>query len=48
MKKAAGLLGVVLALGVGYYIFKAPMTQGPPGGAPSLSTLSPKKTHYPT
>ena len=31
MKKAAGLLGVVIALGVGYYIFKAQMTQGPAG-----------------
>jgi hypothetical protein len=34
MKKAAGLLGLVIALGIGYFIFKSQFTQGPTGGAP--------------
>ena len=34
MKKVGGLLGIVIALGVGYFIFKAEMTQGPAGAAP--------------
>ena len=34
MKKVGGLLGIVIALGVGYFIFKAQMTQGPAGSAP--------------
>jgi hypothetical protein len=39
MKKAAGLLGLVIALGVGYYIFKVQFTQGPTGGAPPQQTI---------
>jgi hypothetical protein len=39
MKKAGGLLGLVIALGVGYYIFKAEMTQGPTGGAPPKAVI---------
>ena len=39
MKKAAGLLGVVLALGVGYYIFKAQYSEGPTGGAPPKEVI---------
>lgn len=39
MKKAAGLLGVVIALGVGYYIFKVQMTTGPAGGAPPQEVI---------
>jgi hypothetical protein len=39
MKKAAGLLGLVIALGVGYYIFKAQMTTGPTGGAPPKEVI---------
>ena len=34
MKKVGGLLGIVIALGVGYFIFKAQMTTGPTDGAP--------------
>ncbi len=34
MKKLGGLLGLVIALGVAYYMFKAEFTQGPMGGAP--------------
>ena len=34
MKRVAGLLGLVVALGVGYYIFKMQYTEGPAGGAP--------------
>ncbi len=34
MKKAAGLLGVVLALGVGFFIFKTQMSTGPTGAPP--------------
>lgn len=36
MKKVGGLLGVVIALGIGYFIFKSQVTQlpqGPGGGA---------------
>ena len=39
MKKVGGLLGLVIALGVGYFIFKAQMTQGPTGGAPPPQTI---------
>lgn len=39
MKKVGGLLGLVIALGVGYYIFKAQMTSGPAGGAPPQQTI---------
>lgn len=39
MKKVGGLLGLVIALGVGYYIFKAQMTTGPTGGAPPQQTI---------
>ena len=34
MKKVGGLLGIVIALGVGYYIFKMQYASGPAGGAP--------------
>lgn len=39
MKKVGGLLGLVIALGVGYFIFKAQMTTGPTGGAPPQQTI---------
>jgi hypothetical protein len=39
MKKAAGLVGLVIALGVGYYIFKAQYAQGPTGGAPPQEVI---------
>jgi hypothetical protein len=39
MKKAAGLLALVIALGIGYFIFKAQFTQGPTGGAPPKQTI---------
>ena len=39
MKKIGGLLGLVIALGVGYYIFKAQMTSGPTGGAPPKEVI---------
>jgi hypothetical protein len=39
MKKGAGLLGLVIAMGVGYYIFKAQMTTGPTGGAPPKEVI---------
>ena len=39
MKKVGGLLGIVIALGVGYFIFKAQMTTGPAGGAPPQQTI---------
>ncbi len=39
MKKVGGLLGIVIALGVGYFIFKTQMTQGPTGGAPPQQTI---------
>lgn len=39
MKKVGGLLGLVIALGVGYFIFKAQMTSGPTGGAPPKEVI---------
>jgi hypothetical protein len=34
MRKVGGLIGLVIALGIGYFIFKAQYTMGPVGGAP--------------
>ena len=39
MKKVGGLLGLVIALCIGYFIFKAEMTQGPTGGAPPQQAI---------
>lgn len=39
MKKVGGLLGLVIALAVGYFIFKAQFTQGPTGGAPPKQVI---------
>ncbi len=39
MKKVGGLLGIVIALGVGYFVFKAQMTTGPAGGSPPQQTI---------
>lgn len=39
MKKVGGLLGVVIALGIGYFIFKTQMTQGPTHGAPPKQVI---------
>jgi hypothetical protein len=33
MRKVGGLIGLVIALGIGYFIFKAQYTTGPVGGA---------------
>lgn len=34
MKAAGGILGIVIALAIGYFIFKTQYAQGPTGGAP--------------
>jgi hypothetical protein len=39
MKKVGGLLGLVIALCIGYFIFKAQMTTGPTGGAPPQQVI---------
>jgi len=39
MKKVGGLLGIVIALGIGYFIFKTQVTQGPAGAAPPQQTI---------
>lgn len=39
MKKAAGLLGLVIALGIGWYLFKAQYMQGPTAGAPPKEVI---------
>lgn len=39
MRKLGGLLGLVIALGIGYYIFKAQYMQGPTGGAPPKQVI---------
>lgn len=39
MKKVGGLLGLVMALAVVYFIFKFEFSQGPTGGAPVKQTI---------
>jgi hypothetical protein len=39
MKKVGGLIGLILALAIGYFVFKAEMTQGPTGGAPPQQAI---------
>ncbi len=39
MRKVGGLLGVVIALGIGYYIFKAQYASGPARGAPPKQVI---------
>jgi hypothetical protein len=39
MKKVGGLLGIVIALGVGYFVFKSQVTTGPTGGAPPQEVI---------
>ena len=39
MKRVGGLLGLVIALGIGYFIFKAQYTTGPTGGAPPKEVI---------
>ena len=39
MKRGGGLLGLVIALGIGYFIFKAQYTTGPTGGAPPKEVI---------
>jgi hypothetical protein len=39
MKKVGGLIGLVIALAIGYFVFKAEMTQGPTGGAPPKQVI---------
>ena len=39
MKKVGGLVGLIVALAIGYFIFKAQTTQGPAGGAPPQQVI---------
>jgi hypothetical protein len=39
MRKVGGLLGLVIALGIGYFIFKTQMMQGPTHGAPPKQVI---------
>ena len=39
MKRLGGLLGLVIALGIGYFIFKAQYTTGPTGVAPPKEVI---------
>jgi hypothetical protein len=39
MKAAGGVLGLLIVLAVGYFIYKAEFTQGPTGGAPPMQTI---------
>ena len=39
MKSVAGIIGLVLALAIGLFIYKAEFTQGPAGGAPPAQTI---------
>ncbi|MBI1746420.1 MAG: hypothetical protein HYR55_07510 [Acidobacteria bacterium] len=39
MKKLGGLLGLVIALGIGYYLFQSQYNQGPTGSAPPKQVI---------
>lgn len=39
MKRLGGLVGLVIALGIGFFIFKAQYTTGPAGGAPPQEVI---------
>ncbi len=39
MKSIATLLALVVALGIGYYVFKTQFSQGPQGGVPPQQTI---------
>jgi hypothetical protein len=39
MKAAGGILGIVIALAIGYFIFRAQYGQGPAGGAPPKEVI---------
>jgi hypothetical protein len=39
MKAAGGVLGLVIALGIGYFLIKAEYTGGPTGGAPPKQVI---------
>jgi hypothetical protein len=39
MKKVGGLLGVVIVLAIGWFIFKTQFQQGPTGGAPPKEVI---------
>jgi len=39
MKAIGGLLGIVLALGIGLFIYKTEFTNGPQSGAPPMQTI---------
>ena len=39
MKAAGAILALVVALAIGYFIFKSQFTQGPTGGAPPQQTI---------
>jgi hypothetical protein len=39
MKAIGGLVALVIALGIGLFIYKAEFTQGPTGGAPPMQTI---------
>lgn len=39
MKKVGGLIGLILALAIGYFVYKAEFTQGPTGGAPPRQVI---------
>jgi hypothetical protein len=39
MKAAGTILALVVALAIGYFIFKSQFTQGPTGGAPPQQTI---------
>ena len=39
MKAAGAVLGLVIVLAIGYFIFKSQFTQGPTGGAPPQQTI---------
>lgn len=39
MKSGGALLGIVIALAIGYFIFKAEFSQGPTGGVPPKQTI---------
>ncbi len=39
MRVAGGIIGLVLVLAIGMFIYKSQFTQGPTGGAPPMQTI---------
>jgi hypothetical protein len=39
MRVAGGIIGLILVLAIGMYVYKSELTQGPTGGAPPIQSI---------